>query len=98
LIVMSQNVHSGALTDGRWADLVTLIRQVRPDILLPQEVDWLADPANAKQAAADLEMQMTVAPSRNLPTAVAWNPDAPESAGVETKYSLELHHGYCAPH
>jgi endonuclease/exonuclease/phosphatase family metal-dependent hydrolase len=42
-------------------------------------------------------MRMAVGPSRNLPTAVAWDPERLDLVDVDTKYSMELHHGYCAP-
>jgi hypothetical protein len=43
-------------------------------------------------------MQIELAPSRNMPVAVAWNPSTLAKVGAETKYSRELHHGYCAVH
>ncbi|GAA3702543.1 hypothetical protein GCM10022224_080470 [Nonomuraea antimicrobica] len=97
ITVMSQNVQYGARAQGRWEALVEAVRAVRPTIVLLQEVNELADPEQARKAAADLGMQLTVAPSRNLPVAVAWQEETLKLAGVETKYSLELHHGYCGP-
>ncbi|TMR07823.1 hypothetical protein ETD86_50360 [Nonomuraea turkmeniaca] len=97
LTIISQNAAYGADTQGRWPDLVQVIRNQHADVILLQEVDWLADPKVAAQAATDLGMQIVVAPSRNLPTAVAWRPEALELIATETKYSRELHHGYCAP-
>jgi len=93
---MSQNAQYGAAWDGRWQAMVKIIRGVRPDFLLLQEVDWLADPNAAEAAEQALDMRLSVAPSRNLPTAVAWNPAVLEHLGTETKYSTEMHHGYCA--
>ncbi|MFC5253454.1 endonuclease/exonuclease/phosphatase family protein [Streptomyces nigrescens] len=95
---MSQNAQYGANTDGRWEGLLDVIRGVGPQLLLLQEVDWLADPDNAEAAKQALGMDLAVAPSRNLNTAVAWKPEALELLGTETKYSVsEMHHGYCAP-
>ena len=42
-------------------------------------------------------MRLAVAPSRRLPTAVAWNPDVLSLVDYETTYAEDLHHGYCAP-
>ncbi|MGW0731764.1 endonuclease/exonuclease/phosphatase family protein [Streptomyces sp. NPDC002851] len=97
LTVMSQNVKYGADQDGRWVDLVETIRATRPQLVLLQEVDFLADPDRAEAAEEELGLRLAMAPSRNLPTAVAWDPDHLELLGVETKLSMELHHGYCAP-
>jgi hypothetical protein len=97
LTAMSQNAQYRADADGRWEGLVDVIRGVSPQLLFLQEVDWLAD---TERAAAEnaLGMKLTVAPSRNLNTAVAWDPERLELLDVETKYSeKELHHGYCAP-
>ncbi|KPI02975.1 Endonuclease/exonuclease/phosphatase [Actinobacteria bacterium OK074] len=96
LTVMSQNVQYGADKDGRWDGIIPEIRSVEPQLLLLQEVDWLADPAAARAAGDALGMEVRVAPSRTLNTAVAWNPAALELLDIETKYSRELHHGYCA--
>ncbi|WP_035795687.1 endonuclease/exonuclease/phosphatase family protein [Kitasatospora mediocidica] len=78
--------------------LVREIRREAPHLLFLQEVDWLADPDEAAAAGLTLGMQVAVAPSRNLPTAVAWHPDALRVEDVDTRYSEhDLHQGYCAP-
>ncbi|MER6086771.1 hypothetical protein [Streptomyces bluensis] len=98
LTVMSQNAQYGAHLDGRWEGLVDVVRGVSPQMLLLQEVDWLADADRAEAAEEALGMKLVVAPSHNLPTAVAWDPEHLELLDVETKYSeREMHHGYCAP-
>ncbi|MFF4607904.1 endonuclease/exonuclease/phosphatase family protein [Streptomyces sp. NPDC001339] len=97
MTVMSQNVQYGADKDGRWDGIVEQIRSVAPQLVLLQEVDFLSDPDAAKAAENALALRLTVAPSRNLNTAVAWDPEHLQLVDVETKYSLELHHGYCAP-
>jgi endonuclease/exonuclease/phosphatase family metal-dependent hydrolase len=98
LIVMSQNVQYGADKDGRWEDMVKVIRTVGPHLLLLQEVSWLADPDHAAAAEKALGLRLVVAPSKNLNTAVAWNPAALEWLDTESKYSAtDMHHGYCAP-
>ncbi|WP_149829076.1 endonuclease/exonuclease/phosphatase family protein [Streptomyces tailanensis] len=96
LTVMSQNVQYGAFEDGRWEGLVEIIRDVDPQLLCLQEVDALADPERAESIRKALGMELVVAPSKYLPTALAWDPAVWEWAGTETKYSLtEMHHGYC---
>lgn len=98
LTVMSQNVQYGADKDGRWEGIVADIHSVGPQLVLFQEVDFLADPDKAEAAEGALGMLLVVAPSRNLPTAVAWDPAYLELVDTETKYSKdEMHHGYCAP-
>jgi endonuclease/exonuclease/phosphatase family metal-dependent hydrolase len=98
LTAMSQNVQYGADQDGRWEGMVDVIRQVAPQLLFLQEVSWLADPDAARAAGKALGMEIRVAPSRNLNTAVAWDPDALQLGDIETKYSQwDMHHGYCAP-
>lgn len=95
LTAMSLNVQLGANVDGRWDAQVDLIHEVEPDFLLLQEVDWLADPNEAKAARDALGMDLFVAPSRQLNTAVAWKPQALEKVGTDTRYSAtDLHHGY----
>lgn len=97
LTVVSQSVRYGADKDGRWDGIVERIRANKPQIALLQEVDFLADPDKAKAAADALGLQLKVAPSRNLPTAIAWDPAHVELLGVESKLSAaEMHHGYCA--
>lgn len=97
LSLMSQNVQYGAGTDGRWEKLAAHIRQVGPALLLLQEVDWLSDPDRQRQAEADLGMRIEVAPSRRLPTALAWDEQLLRLVGCETTYSVsDMHHGYCA--
>ncbi|OAR21897.1 hypothetical protein A8W25_30690 [Streptomyces sp. ERV7] len=97
LTVMSQNVQYGAADTGRWEGLVDCIRTVKPQLLLLQEVDFLADPEQAANAEKALGLRLAVAPSRHLPTAIAWDPEYLEVIGTETKYSTTgLHHGYCA--
>ncbi|MEU6353592.1 endonuclease/exonuclease/phosphatase family protein [Streptomyces sp. NPDC047072] len=95
---MSQNAQYGADRDGRWDSLLKVIRRVRPHLLFLQEVDWLADPDKAEAAEQALGLSLVVAPSRNLNTAVAWDPALLERLDTETKYSVtDMHHGYCAP-
>ncbi|MFE7125000.1 hypothetical protein [Streptomyces sp. NPDC057617] len=96
---MSQNVQYGADQDGgRWEGIVADVRSERPQLVLFQEVDFLADPDKAEAAEKALGMLLVVAPSRNLPTAVAWDPACLELVDTETKYSkADMHHGYCAP-
>ncbi|MFG2148827.1 endonuclease/exonuclease/phosphatase family protein [Streptomyces sp. NPDC048696] len=97
LIVMSQNVQYGATDTSRWDGLVDRIRTVQPQLLLLQEVDFLADPEQAATAEKALGLRLAVALSRNLPTAIAWDPEHLELMGTETKCSTtDLHHGYCA--
>lgn len=97
LTVMSQNVQYGAAVDGRWGGIVEIFRATDPQIVLLQEVDFLTDPEKAAAAEDALGMRLEVAPSRNLNTAVAWDPEHLELLGVETKLSVsEMHHGYCA--
>lgn len=96
LDVMSQNCQIGAREDGRWEGLVRIIREVDPDVLLLQEVDWLTDADEAEAAREALAMDLFVSPSRQLNTAVAWKPDRLERVGTDTRYSTtDLHHGYC---
>ncbi|WP_331732640.1 hypothetical protein OG613_48330 (plasmid) [Streptomyces sp. NBC_00015] len=98
LTVMSQNAQYRADRDGRWESLIEVIRDVAPHLLLLQEVDWLADPDKAEAAEHALGMKLVVAPSRNLNTAVAWDPAVLERLDTDTKYSAtDMHHGYCAP-
>ena len=97
LTVASQNVQYGAAAGGRWPDLVATIRGINPHLLLLQECDWLADAGHAKQAARDLGLDLAVAPSFGLPTAVAWDPSRLRRTGCDTHYATRLHHGYCAP-
>ncbi|WP_159056597.1 endonuclease/exonuclease/phosphatase family protein [Streptomyces yokosukanensis] len=98
LTVMSQNAQYGADKDGRWESMIEVIGRVGPHLLFLQEVDWLADPDKADAAEKALGLRLVVAPSRNLNTAVAWNPRVLELLDTETKYSVsEMHHGYCAP-
>lgn len=97
LTIASQNVQHRAAAEGRWPDLVAAIRSVHPHLVLLQECDWLTDPAHADQAALDLGLQLAVAPSAGLPTAVAWDPRRLRLAGCDTAYATRLHHGYCAP-
>ncbi|MFE2729457.1 hypothetical protein, partial [Kitasatospora sp. NPDC059327] len=92
---MSQNIQYGA-DAGRWAGLVELVREVGPQLLLLQEADHLAAPAAAGAAAEALGMELVVAPSRNLPVAVAWDPAQLRIEDVETRYTGEMHHGYAA--
>ncbi|MGW2998707.1 endonuclease/exonuclease/phosphatase family protein [Streptomyces sp. NPDC001155] len=94
---MSQNVQIGAIHDGRWEDQVDAIRDVNPDVLLLQEVGWLADPDQREAAREKLDMNVVVAPSRQMNTAVAWRSNALEWVGTDTRYSdTDLHHGYCS--
>jgi endonuclease/exonuclease/phosphatase family metal-dependent hydrolase len=98
ITVYSQNVKYSSVAEGRWQGLVDTVRTLRPDLLMLQEVEHLADPGAAGQAERALGMRLAVAPSRNLPTAVAWNPERLDLVDVDTKYSTaDLHHGYCAP-
>jgi endonuclease/exonuclease/phosphatase family metal-dependent hydrolase len=97
ITLMTQNIQFGAVAEGRWDGLVDTIRAVGPDLLLLQECDELADPDHREDAERALGMRVAVAPSNNLPTAVAWNLDLLDMIEVETKYYNTLHHGYCAP-
>ncbi|MGF0173188.1 hypothetical protein ACQF36_22605 [Streptomyces sp. Marseille-Q5077] len=93
---MSQNIQIGANLDGRWEGLVDVIRNVDPHLLLLQEVDWLTDPEQAENARKALGMDLVVAPSKQLNTAVAWKAEVLEQLGTDTRYSAtDLHHGYC---
>lgn len=96
--LMSQNIQYGAAAEGRLHALYDTVRQVKPDVLLLQEADDLTDPDTRAEAVAAMGMQIEVAPSRNLPVALAWNPRRLTKVGVETKYWQDLHHGYCAVH
>jgi endonuclease/exonuclease/phosphatase family metal-dependent hydrolase len=98
ITVMSQNAQYGARAQGRWPRLAEVLRAIRPTILL-QEVDESADPGQASKAAAELGMRLELTPSRNLPTAVAWDGGVLEelAGGWRPKYSRELQHGYCGP-
>ncbi|GHE11342.1 endonuclease/exonuclease/phosphatase family protein [Streptomyces alanosinicus] len=94
---MSQNAQIGANHDGRWEDKVDAIREVDPDLLLLQEVGWLADPEQANTAREKLGMNLAVAPSRQMNTAVAWKAKTLEWVDTDTRYSdTDLHHGYCS--
>ena len=93
--LVSQNVQFGA-QGSRWKGLSAQIRELEPDLVLLQEVDWLADPDAAREAGRALGMELVVAPSRNLPVAIGWNPSRFAVAGMETKYWQDLHHGYAA--
>ncbi|MBE1588248.1 endonuclease/exonuclease/phosphatase family protein [Nonomuraea angiospora] len=53
ITVMSQNAQYAARAQGRWPRLAEVVRQIQPTILLLQEVDELADPDVAGQAAAE---------------------------------------------
>jgi endonuclease/exonuclease/phosphatase family metal-dependent hydrolase len=97
ITVMTQNIQYGAVKDGRWDGLVEKVRELGPDLLMLQEADDVADPEQAEAAERDLGMRLVVAPTRNLPTAVAWNPARLELVDVDTQYAMMLHHGYCAP-
>ncbi|MFJ2744814.1 hypothetical protein ACIO3O_34735 [Streptomyces sp. NPDC087440] len=98
ITVMSQNVQLDAPSEGRWTHLASGVRALGPDLLLLQEVNWLTTETAVTAAESELGMRLAVAPSRNIPVAVAWNPDTVDVLGVETKYSTtDLHHGYCAP-
>jgi hypothetical protein len=97
LTVASLNVQYGAAADGRWPALAAAIRGIRPQLVLLQECDWLADAGPAGQAAVDLGLELVVAPSAGLPTAVAWDPRRLRRVGCDTHYATRLHHGYCAP-
>lgn len=96
LTVASLNMQVHADAQGRWARQVDVLRDSGADVVLLQEGDWLHDPAAAR-AGTDLAMNITVAPSLGMPTAVAWNPDQLELTGCDTMYAHRLHHGYCAP-
>src|SRR5689334_2659545 len=87
LTVVSLNVRYRAAQDGRWPGLVAAIRGVRPQLVLLQECDWLADAGHAGQAAADLGLELVVAPSSGLPTAVAWDPGRLRQVGCDTHYA-----------
>jgi hypothetical protein len=96
--LVSQNAQYGALAYGRSVGgLVNVFRDVDPAVVLLQESDWLADADRAREAEEALGMRLLVAPSRNLNTAVAWDPDRLSLIDCETKYWQDLHHGYCAP-
>lgn len=97
LTVASQNLQHRAADEGRWPDLAAIIGGVGPQLLLLQECDWLTDAKSAVQAARDLGLELVVAPSSGLPTAVAWDPRRLHLIGCDTYYTLRLHHGYCAP-
>ena len=98
LTVMSQNIQYGAYAQGRLPGLYEAVREARPDVLLLQEVLDLQDPRVMAEAAVALGMEIELAPTRRLPTAVAWRPEALTLIDVETTYSTtDLHHGYCAP-
>ncbi|MEV5877968.1 hypothetical protein AB0L75_27840 [Streptomyces sp. NPDC052101] len=95
LTVMSQNAQVGAVQDGRWEGLVSIVHDVSPDLLLLQEVDWLALPSAADAARAALGMDLFMAPSRMFNTAIAWRPQTLELQDTDTRYSTtDLHHGY----
>ncbi|MBP2055433.1 endonuclease/exonuclease/phosphatase family metal-dependent hydrolase [Streptomyces griseochromogenes] len=97
LTAMSQNIQIGAHQDGRWEELVGAIRDVDPDLLLLQEVEWLAGPEQAKAAREGLGMNLVVAPSRQMNPAVAWKPGVLEWLDTDTRYSAtDMHHGYCS--
>lgn len=93
---MSQNIQYGAAAEGRLPGLYDAVRKVIPDVLLLQEAADLTDPRLRQEAGEAMGMRIEIAPSRNLPVAVAWNPDTLAKAGVESTYADDLHHGYCA--
>ncbi|WP_405814212.1 hypothetical protein OG241_06465 [Streptomyces sp. NBC_01390] len=98
LTAMSLNIKLHALAEGRWPAVLDLVNNVRPDLLQLQEADLLADPDDAEKTKRALGLKLTVAPSRQLNTAVAWNPKALDWLDTDTRYSTtDLHHGYCAP-
>ncbi|WP_225850130.1 endonuclease/exonuclease/phosphatase family protein [Streptomyces sp. HPF1205] len=98
LTVVSQNCQVGADKDGRWKELLAVIRGIRPHLLMLQEVPWLTDPDAAAAAEQDLGLSLAVAPSRRLNTAVAWDPAVLEWQATDTEYAVtDMHHGYCAP-
>ncbi|MFF5090449.1 endonuclease/exonuclease/phosphatase family protein [Streptomyces niveus] len=95
---MSQNAQYGADKDGRWKGMVDVIRDVGPDLLALQEVDWLRHWWKRRKAERALGMRIVVAPSRQLNVAVAWNPKALRHLDTDTRYSkTDMHHGHCAP-
>ncbi|MCI2422100.1 hypothetical protein MOQ72_32175 [Saccharopolyspora sp. K220] len=95
---MSHYVHYETKEQGRWPGLVDIIRAVGPDVLLVHEVDWLADPDEPPHAETQLDMHLAVTPSKHPNTAAAGNPTIVSLVDGDTKHSLDLHHGYCAPH
>lgn len=98
LTVMTLNIKLHALEEGRWPSLLGLINTVEPDLVLFQEADLLTDPEEAEKTEHALGLKLVVAPSRQLNTAVAWNPDPLHWVDTDTRYSTtDLHHGYCAP-
>lgn len=97
LTIMSQNVQKHAVRDGRWSKIIKVIRSVGPQILFLQEVDFLTDEDQKQAAEEALGMKLMVAPSRQLNTAVAWDPSRLDHVDTETMYSTtDMHHGYCA--
>lgn len=96
ITVLSQNLQFGAAADGRLPGLYDIVREAKPDLVLLQEADDLGDPEIREQAAEAMGMEIELAPSLNLPVAVAWNPRVLTKTGVETKYWNVMHHGYCA--
>jgi hypothetical protein len=97
LTLLSLNLQHRAFEEGRWPGLASVIREQKPDLVLLQEADWLTNPDHIHTAEEDLGMEIIGAPSQNLPVGVAWRPDMLTLVDVDTVYSAQLHHGYCAP-
>ena len=98
LTVMSQNIQYGARAEGRLEGLYETVEAVGPDLLMLQECTDLADEQARAEFTDRTGMLIELAPSRNLPVAVAWNPARLTQDDVETRYWHELHHGYCSVH
>ncbi|TMQ84016.1 endonuclease/exonuclease/phosphatase family protein, partial [Actinomadura soli] len=97
LTVLSINTQYG----GQWGPLADLIADIRPDVLLTQELtDWGRDPRLQGAAERELEwrgwgLRFLVAPSPvHNHTAVAFRPDRLAFRHFETKYSHLTENGY----
>ncbi|WP_067892871.1 endonuclease/exonuclease/phosphatase family protein [Actinomadura chibensis] len=99
---MTLNFRYGGRTDAhgrpddRWADLVEIVREVAPDLLLGQEAHgWVADLRLQADAEEALGLRAHVAPSRSgAHTVVMHRTDLLRWRQWETKYAADTHHGF----
>lgn len=95
LRIVSQNVEHGAAAQNRWPGMVAAITELRPQLVMLQEVDWLTNGPAVRAAEWDLGLRLIVAKSLHMPTAIAWDPDrlSLREHHIDTQHNTW--HGFC---